>query len=613
MNKLNTIIIIFLLNFTLIAMDIVIYEKVPHSKSMEVKLSRGDRGSVIIKKYSKESLDELFSKNRYSKLLIISKIIKDDLVIESYKIQTKKSFLTFREKNRGNLFFKLVSKLILLYDLESKDNLTIFQAIKNNDLKLVKSLNLNKKNIMGMTPLNYALSLKKYDLIKYLLIDDKQIYESDNFGVTPLHRILEKGDLDLFKKYYTIILKDGRTKSNETFLHFAALSGNLDLVKYLLSIGFDMKAETLQNKNILDFAVISGNIKLVEFLLKKDKTLLTKKTKNGKNILHFAIQSKNIQFVKEIIKLLKKENFDIFKNQLDNYKNNYYFYAALTDDVKYSKEVEKLGFLPENIDKIIYFLIINNRVNMLQELISTHKIDIFKKGKYGIPALHIARYLYLNDFKRFINSSEKIKKIKDDNSLNALNYAVLGGNFGVLIYLQNIGMDINYVTKNGENLLYFSMIGGYKNIFFYLLNKGVSSDIKLKDNNSLLHIAAEDNWFYKILIKYNPKLEKERNKFGEYPVHFVVKFGNLELLRDIVSRDILSIYLYDNLGNDLIKTSIYTKQDKILDYLLSLRPRLNITNTHNETALDIAILTKNNHAILQLSKFKALRERDNQF
>ena len=116
----------------------------------------------------------------------------------------------------------------------------------------------NRLDQWGRTPLWYAASMKRLDVVRYLIeanvdINKARVNDSGNewvgsredgktFGETPLHRAAEdivqalvKGNADLNNHGMDFWLCFG-----ETPLHRAAANGRLDVVKFLVNAGCDI-------------------------------------------------------------------------------------------------------------------------------------------------------------------------------------------------------------------------------------------------------------------------------------------------------------------------------------------------------------------------------------
>ena len=91
-------------------------------------------------------------------------------------------------------------------------------------------------------------------------------------------------------------------ENGNSILHLAAASGNIDLVKWVISLDakFIYGLNNLK-QNVLHVACVSGNLVATEWLLKQQPDFLWSVDESGDSILHLAAVSGNIDLVKWVI------------------------------------------------------------------------------------------------------------------------------------------------------------------------------------------------------------------------------------------------------------------------------------------------------------------------
>ncbi|CEO17476.1 ankyrin repeat protein [Rickettsia monacensis] len=75
---------------------------------------------------------------------------------------------------------------------------------------------------------------------------------------------------------YLLISHGADVNNAKTILHFAAKSGNLNLVNWLIENKADIHAKTNSGETILHFAAESGNLNLVSLLIHNGTDINTK-------------------------------------------------------------------------------------------------------------------------------------------------------------------------------------------------------------------------------------------------------------------------------------------------------------------------------------------------
>lgn len=95
-------------------------------------------------------------------------------------------------------------------------------------------------------------------------------------------------------------------RNDDTVLHYAAQSGDRELVEYLIDRGADPKAITDDGETVLQSAAFSGNRELVEHLIAKGADL-NASSNNGWTLLHYAAESGD----RELVVYLVAKGLDI--------------------------------------------------------------------------------------------------------------------------------------------------------------------------------------------------------------------------------------------------------------------------------------------------------------
>ena len=176
-----------------------------------------------------------------------------------------------QSKTSSSYTNKKKTNIVPVFDEPDADGCTaLHHAAMSGAQEIVKMLIEEKvrKDLLdkwGRTPLWYAASMKRLDVVRYLIeanvdINKARVNDSGNkwigrggggddnmtFGETPLHRAAEKGHLDIVQA----LVKGNADLNNhgmdfwmcfgETPLHRAAANGRLDVVKFLIDAGCDM-------------------------------------------------------------------------------------------------------------------------------------------------------------------------------------------------------------------------------------------------------------------------------------------------------------------------------------------------------------------------------------
>jgi ankyrin repeat protein len=141
------------------------------------------------------------------------------------------------------------------------------KSLKNKDLSP------NTLSKYGDAPLPYAVKEDSYRVFKYLTqLPDIDIDMENKSTENAVMMLAFKGRLDLVK-YMVDELGAEPEKDGWTPLHYAATSGHLDVVEYLISKEVDVDAHSPNNTTPLMLAARFGHIKVVKYLLDQQADL----------------------------------------------------------------------------------------------------------------------------------------------------------------------------------------------------------------------------------------------------------------------------------------------------------------------------------------------------
>jgi len=153
-------------------------------------------------------------------------------------------------------------RYILLDDVNG-----VKKSLKNKDLSP------NTLSKYGEAPLPYAVKEDSYKVFKYLTqVPDIDIDMENKSTENAVMMLAFKGRLDLVK-YMVDELGAEPEKEGWTPLHYAATSGHLDIVEYLISKEVDVDAHSPNDTTPLMLAARFGHIKVVKFLLDQQADL----------------------------------------------------------------------------------------------------------------------------------------------------------------------------------------------------------------------------------------------------------------------------------------------------------------------------------------------------
>jgi hypothetical protein len=120
----------------------------------------------------------------------------------------------------------------------------------------IRNINVNVKDVNGMTPLHWAVETGHIEIIRLLLQNGADVKAKSNYGDTPLH--------------------------------WAAIFGNVDILHLLVENGADLEAQSSYGERALHFATYHGNLPLIQELISRYHVNINARDNFGRTALSRA-------------------------------------------------------------------------------------------------------------------------------------------------------------------------------------------------------------------------------------------------------------------------------------------------------------------------------------
>ena len=386
---------------------------------------------------------------------------------------------------------------------DQKDISSLMAAcIRNNyeevvDLVEKLNVNTNYQRRNGSTALIYAIYEKNYKIVKYLCEKGADKELRDETGHTALmYAIYMCPDIAL----YLIINGSNVNIKNikdETPMHFAAMSGNLLIIKLLHERGADINVYT--NLSFTPLMMACGNkfFECVKYFIKNgadinvcdieyDNLLHLSVFHNTYDILLYLLTNKNIRIINEknnkydtpLLDAIKQNKLQFAELLLkygadthtcDNEQNTPLLYAIKKNSVEATKLLLKYGANPNtyfphyDYRSPLYYAVKNKNLE-IRELLLKHKADDLM-------------YVYIE-----IEKYKKFEKLLNKDTINEKN-------------------------NHGSTLLFFAAQKNKLKFVKLLLENGADpniNNIKLMNESPLYHAVIHNNYdMIQILLEYN--------------------------------------------------------------------------------------------------------------
>ena len=395
--------------------------------------------------------------------------------------------------------------------LPDLDKITpLHYAALNGHLEIVKyfldDLKVSPELCDGMdqTPLYYACQGGRFDVVSYLVTDHKcnPLYGNKELE-TPLHCASGDGFFEIVKclvSHLTIQFGYAKTCANimesvdldgDTSLHYAALNGHVQIVRYYLEdLKMDPNIEGEWKQSPLHIASQQGYLEVVKCLTDEFRCDPLCVDDENATPLHRASQDGHLDVIKHLTNILiNKEIFCMVKDDVD--------------------------------DTPLHYAALEGHLGVVQYYLEELAIDPDLKGQWGQTALHIAsEYGHLETVQYLIDQRKCNPLCRDDDKVTPLHCAAGNDRLEVLKYLANCLSEPssdNLMPKDndGDTPLHHAALYGHLDIVKYLVTDlKIDPNITGQKNGTSLEMAqaeAHHDVEEFLLVTMNKKKPKKSN------------------------------------------------------------------------------------------------------
>ncbi|XP_077977548.1 transient receptor potential cation channel subfamily A member 1-like [Glandiceps talaboti] len=525
-------------------------------------------------------------------------------------IWTKKTTRTLRStrtrygNNLKNLVFGTDNTFPNLKD-EEGDIDDIWQAAIVGNVEESKRLLdsdpslLNSRDIIGATPLHYAVRYNHKDIVQELLSrkvdvnrkvpeykvtalhlaarrnftnimrrlinNDCDINARDQNGMVPLHLSTQQGHSEATKLFlYVGADVNVRDSDQMTPLHYAAQRGDVMMCQLLLSYGADLLSTEINDITPVMFAAICGSLETMTSLMEAGKhfnlnydSCMNHSDDEGSTVLHLAVARSHLKIASYCLEL----GADINAQKLNGYTALHI--VAISGNVEISTMLIKRGA----------------DVNMAdhEKMTPLHRAAVYGKMDVIEVLLENGGQLEARDVERF----------------TPLLAAAWKGQTDAAKYLIDKGANIKAKDKELKNCLHWAAEGNHTDFAGMLLeNRGnVLMNEKDKNEQTPTHVAvkAGNIRFLQLLIKNNAKIcRKDQNE--RTPLHLASKKGRLDCVEALAEASSTRINEDDVDGKTPLILGSEGGHVKVVKHLLKVGADIDSRDNNRRTALALAAL-----------------------
>lgn len=188
------------------------------------------------------------------------------------EVRSRKEVIAKKRAN-SSLIVAVVAALVLSFVLPVSLVSKVHEAVQHDNMrrleKLLGDIDVNGESLSdtyGRTPLHTSVTLRRTNIVDYLLLQGVHVDATNRFGRTPLHQASYLGEEHLAEVLIAAGADINAMSRSGTPLHASIYSGDTNFVAYLIAAGADTSATNMHGTTAADIAKRRGMVDLLPLL-----------------------------------------------------------------------------------------------------------------------------------------------------------------------------------------------------------------------------------------------------------------------------------------------------------------------------------------------------------
>lgn len=451
--------------------------------------------------------------------------------------------------------FKVAEHLTSSIDLNEKDyggKSGLCYASEQGNLKVVEMLvtkgaELRSATEQGRGALHFAAKAGSIPCLEYLSSQGLSLSTESNSGLTPMHEAASHAQIDVVQWLADKSNVNAADEEGFQAIHLAANGGDVAVVRLLLDLGSNGKAETQRKLTPLHLAAKGDHLEIAEALIAAGADV-NAQTSSQWTVLHYAALSKGTKVANLLLDL------DAIAPRATETGSSPLLCAAEKGHVDLVKRLASAG------------------------------CSISDKTKLGSSALHFAAGNAHEEVVDWLVANGANVNAPDEDGFTPLHLGSSGGSLNVIKRLLSSGADVHATTRYGRTAQVFATHYGHVEILGYLNSFGVALDAQTRTGPTLLQAAAK-NKKYDVLEYLIETLHQDPNvmdymKFT--PLHEAVYQCHIASIK-LLMRHGADATLRDCFGRSCLDWA--RSYEPMLDLLTMGHPEYQFTPKHESDAI----------------------------